>query len=126
MPGTIAAALDAKLQYIITNAATLHLSSASPASIVLGAAVSGSLGSVAVDSGDYAIADGTATGDRKFTQAEQEIITDPAGGNILSIQIANAAGEAIHFWDATLRALNGSTAYTVPVLVYNDKAPVNI
>lgn len=131
MPGTDPNSMDAKLADIADNADQLHFSSVAPASLTPGGDISGSLGFVALSlgdgNGDWSIGAGIDSGDRKLTLESQEITTNAEGGTVLTI-IAYDSGNARikHFWDATIKVLNGATAYTVPELTINDDIPVNI
>lgn len=71
-------AFDAALAYLSGNATELHVLDAAPADRA--AVLANSLGSVAIDSGDFTAANGDASG-RKTTVASQSI-TITGSGNV--------------------------------------------
>lgn len=73
----IDAALNASLQYIIDNCTAVHICSGDPTN--LSEVTTNSLGNSAVVAGDWAIADGDASG-RKLTFAGKTAVTGTATG----------------------------------------------
>lgn len=87
------AMLDAALDYVAA-ATVLHVCSGQPANYAGIAAVS--LGSVAVDSGDFAKADGDSSG-RKLTVAAQSGIEVASSGTASHVVLATTSGSVLRY-----------------------------
>jgi len=80
------AVADAALQYLEDNVTTLHVCSGDPADRA--AAITNSLGNVAIDATDFTIANGDTSG-RKSTLAQQSIPSASASGTAAVLCLIN-------------------------------------
>lgn len=112
--------IDTELSYI-AGSDTLYVCSAEPANFAGIAAVA--LADVAVDSGDFAIAD-HAGGGRQVTVAAQSGVPVDASGNATHVVLANAAGSTLRYvTTCTSQALVAGNTVNVPSWVISVGDP---
>lgn len=104
--------LDAMADEILANADTQYVCSGQPANFAGIAAVA--LADVAIDSGDFAKANGDTNG-RKVTVAQQATIPIVASGTANHIALADAgASRLLYVTTCTSQALTSGGTVTVP------------
>lgn len=112
--------IDSELSYI-AGSDTLYVCSAEPANFAGIAAVA--LADVAVDSGDFAIADHTGGG-RQVTVAAQSGVPVDVSGNATHVVLANAAGSTLRYvTTCTSQALTAGNTVNVPSWVISVGDP---
>ena len=107
--------IDTELSYI-AGSDTLYVCSAEPANFAGIAAVA--LADVAVDSGDFAIADHTTGGGRQVTVGAQSGVPVDTSGTATHVVLANAADSTLRYvTTCTSQALVAGNTVNVPAWV---------
>lgn len=102
--------LDAALDYIINNAATLLICSSQPADRA--AALAAALADVAIDSADFSKANGDTSGRKATVAAQNGVAVDTSGnGNHLAIISASAL---LYVTTCTEQALTAGNTVNIP------------